>query len=281
MYCQIGVIQFEGLFGFESFEHQDTTTYAQHALITGKPVMVPTGNELEQITIGLKLRAEWIKPEEAILELKKSKDSFEVLPLVKGSGRFLGEFVITDMSVTDVQSLADGTTIEASVSLTLLEYAATDKLNQQQVAAKKNAFATGNKKPLSVAAVQGKTIPQLASNDLTAVGEHADVVNNSVSQYENNVSQQQYLSDKIKKSLGKMDEKLSAFNDKLANIPLLYNISDIKSSVQAVKDQLGNFTFPINSISDLKLNNLNLQTVLRNLGKTAITLTNLVITRAA
>lgn len=281
MYAQIGNIIFEGLNGFESFEHSDSTTYAQHDLITGKPVLVPTGNNLEEINISIVLRAEFIKPEEAILEIKKAKDSFEVLPLVKGSGRYMGDFIITEYTVTDRQALSDGTTIEAAVSLTLLEYAATDKLNQQQVAARKNAFATGDKKPLSVAAVQGNTVPQLASKDLTAVNEHADIVNNSISQYENNVSQQQYLSDKIKKSLGKMNDNLTAFNNKLGNIPLLENAGDIQSSVDAVKEQIGNFTFPITSISDLKLNNLNLQTVLNNLGKAAISLTNLVITRAA
>jgi hypothetical protein len=58
-------------------------------------------------------------------------------------------------------------------------------------------------------------------------------------------------------------------------------VNDIKDAVTLVKAQIQNFTFPIASISDLQLNNLNLQHVMNNLGKAAITLSNLVITRAA
>jgi phage protein U len=143
--------------GFESFELKIQQPMPNMIQITGKPVIAPTGNELEEITIALVFRAEFIKPEEGIIELKKAKDSFQVLPLVKGSGRYMGDFVIVDMSISDVQALADGTTIEARISITLREYAASDRLQQQQAAARKIAFATGDKKPLSVAASQGKS----------------------------------------------------------------------------------------------------------------------------
>jgi phage protein U len=281
MYAQIGNIIFEGLLGFDSFESKQAATYAQHDVINGKPVLVPTGNELEEISISIRLRAEFVKPEEAILELKKSREAFEVLPLVKGSGRYLGDFVITEISVTDTQALADGTTVEATVELSLKEYATSDKLQQQQASARQNAFATGDKKPLSMAAKQPNTTAQLASQDLVAANSQGAAIDNSIDQYETNVSQQQNISDHIQKALGKMDAKLSAFNDKISNIPLLKNVSDIAAAVASVKGEIQNFSFPITSIDDLKLNNRNLQQVLRSLSRTAITLSNLVITRAA
>lgn len=281
MYAQLGAIIFEGLNGFDSFEHKDTTTYAQYDIINGKPTIAPTGNDLEEITIAINLRAEFIKPEEAILQLKRSKDNFEVLPLVKGSGRYIGDFVITEMSVTDKQALADGTTIEANVSLTLKEYASTDKLQQQQTAARKQAFATGDKKPLSVAAIQKNTLPQLAALDMTIAASHANIVDEKVSEYENNISQQQNIGNHIQSSLQVINDKMDSFNSKVNNISALKNAQDISDRVSTVKDQIKNFQFPITSLDDLKLNNRNLQQVMRNFSTTAITLTNLVITRAA
>jgi phage protein U len=280
MFAQLGNIIFEGLNGFESFEHKDSTTYAQHDIIGAKPVIVPTGNDLEEININIRLRAEFIKPEEAIIQLKNAKDNFEVLPLVKGSGRYMGDFVIVDYTVQDVQSFPDGTTIEATVQISLKEYAVSDKLQQQQAAAKKNAFATGDKKPLSVAAHQSKTVTRLASDDLVNTQSHADAIEHNVSQYENNVSKQQSIADKIQASLKKMDDKLSSFNDKLNKLPV-QNITDIISGVTGVKAIIQNFSFPITSIDDLKLNNRNLQSAMRGLNRTSISITDLVITRRA
>jgi phage protein U len=281
MFAQLGTILFEGLRGFESMEHKDSTTYAQHDLINGKPVLVPAGNELEEISITMRLRAEFVKPEAAILQFKKSKDEFEVLPLLKGSGRYIGDFIIEEFSVKDLVNLADGTTVEAIIDITLKEYASADKLQQQQSAAKKAAFATGDKDPLSLAAKQPFTTSQLASQDLVAAESGSFVVDRQVSQYPNNPSQQQNISGHIQKALGKMDTRLSAFNDKITTLQGLQNAANIITAINSVRSQIQNFTFPITSLTDLKNNNTALQQGVRGLSREATTLTDLIITRRA
>lgn len=281
MYSQLGNIIFQGRVGFNSFEHTDTTTYAQHDLINAKPLLTPTGNDLEEIVIEMKLRAEFISPEAARLRLKKSKDEFEVMPLIKGNGQYLGDYVITEIKTTHTQALADGTLVEAILSVTLREYVNADKLQQQQNAARKQAFAAGDKKPVTVGVQQPPTTPQLTAADVSAVNSFAFVVDRKSSEYVNNVTQRQSLSERIQSALQKMDAKLQSIEDALSDIELLEDVAGIISSINAVRQQVNNFSFPISGLDDLRSNNRNLQAAVRSFGAGTIEIINLVITRAA
>lgn len=281
MYCQIGKILFDGLFGFDSLSSTDSTAYAQHDLINAKPILQPVGNDLEELSIAIKLRAEFVKPEEAILELKKSKDTFEILPLLKGNGRFMGNFVITQMEVTETQTFADGTTIEATVSLTLREYATADKLQQQQVAARKQAFATGDKKAMNFSRTQTESVSQLAVADISATQARADVVELNVSSYENNVSGQQAIEARISSTLNKVATRLNEFGSKLELIEGLTDPDAIAAAIAIVQQRINEFVFPVGSSDDLKRANQNFQQAVTGLKSTCAELINNVITRAA
>ncbi len=281
MFAQLGNIIFEGIFGFDTFDKTGAVNYAQHELINGKPVLKPTGQNLEEISLTVRLRAEFINVTQAILSLSKSRDEYEILPLIKGTGQYLGDYVITDLSVSETQAMADGTTIDATVQISLLEYVTSDKLQQQQVSARKNAFAIGDKNPFALNVVQSPTFPQLAAEDISAVNSQAAVIDREVSQYENNVSARDNISDHIQKGLEKMDKSLEDFNNKMDEITILDDVQSILSAVAVVRQAIDNFIFPITSISDLQRNNRDLQNVVRSLGSSTAQLINLVITRRA
>lgn len=281
MYSQIGDIIFSGKHSFTAIEHRDTTTYAQHDLVNGKPILQPTGNDIEEFSIEVRLRAEFINPETARLKLKEYKDEYKVLPFIKGNGQYLGDFVITEIVTTHLQSLSDGTLIEANLSLTLREFVTADKLQQQQASARKQAFAVGDKKPVGIGALQPKTVAQSTAAYLAEAGSYSHLVDRKCSEYVNNVSKRQSIADKIQSSLQKMDEKLQSVQDALENIELLEDAAAVYSYVNAVRQRITNFTFPVTSLDDLRTNNRNLQLAVRNMASGSIKIINLVITRAA
>lgn len=281
MYSQLGNIIFDGPFGFNSFENKSAATYARHEIINLKPVLKPTGNELDELSIEIHLRAEFINVTDAIATLKKSCAEFEILPFVKGTGQFVGDFLITEITETHNQAMADGSLIEATLQLSLLEYVTADKLQQQQVADRKNAFALGDKKPLALNIVQQPTVPQLAADDLSAANSESAALDRNVSQYENNVSSRQSISSHIQKGLQNMDDALDKFNDRLNSITIINDVNGILSEVSNVRNLIQNFSFPITSIADLQSNNRDLQSAVRSLNAGSTELINLVITRRA
>lgn len=281
MYCQIGSIVFDGPFGFNSFENKSAATYAKHEIINLKPVLKPTGNELDELSIEIHLRAEFIDVVQAIATLKKSCAEFEVLPLIKGNGTFIGDFVISEITETHNHALSDGTLIEATLQISLMESVTADKLQQKQIADRKNAFALGDKKPLALNIQQQPTVPQLASDDLSAVNSESVAVDRNVSQYENNVSRRESIAGHIQDGLEKIDDTLDKFNERLAQITILNDVDSIASEVNNVKNKIQNFSFPITSISELQNNNRDLQSAIRSLNAGTTELINLVICRRA
>lgn len=281
MYLQIDDIVFKGLFTPSTMEHQDTTTWAQHDLINAKPLLQPAGNDLEEISFEIKLRAEYCNPQLVHLQLKQKKDTYTICPVVTGAGRYLGDFVITELTHNIITSFTDGTVIESMVAIKLREYVVADKLQQQQSAARKQAFAVGDKKPVSVGAIQSPTVTQFAGRDLSVASSLSSVVDRKSSEYVNNISERQSIADKIQSALNKMDERMQSVNDALNNIELLDDITAIASSVNTVRQRINDFTFPISSLDDLRTNNRNLQAAMRSLSAGSIEILNLILTRAA
>jgi phage protein U len=281
VYAQLGQILFEGVFGFDAFQIKGTANYAQHDLINVKPVLQPTGNDLDQLTVDIKLRSNFINVAAAVLSLQKSRDTYEVLPLVRGTGQYMGDFVITEMTVTESQTLADGTVVEALINMVLSEYVVADKLQQQQSSARKQAFATGNNSPFALNIEQKPTIPQLAAGDISEANSNAAVIDRKASEWANNVSKRQSIANKIQQGLNKMDDALQRFTDRLDEITILDDVASMLSAAAVVRQYIQDFQFPITNISDLQDNNRDLQNVVRNLGTAITQLFNLVITRAA
>lgn len=282
MFCLLGNIQFESLTSPESLSRTDATIYAKHNRASGKANLQPIANELEEIAFGLKLRAEYCNPTQIVIQLKESKDKFEVLPLVMGNGRYLGDFVITSMIETPIQCLPDGTVIEMTIQITLQEFAAANKLSQQQQAARKRAFAVGDKVPVNTGRLQAETIPQQAVKCVSVINAETKSIDLQAINFENNTSQRTFIGTDIHRSLDAITKKLDAFNgfiDKLGEI--IPDPTGILLAASGVRAAVSNFTFPISSTDSLRTNNLKLQSATNNLKTANSFLTNQVLIRRA
>lgn len=258
MFAQLGNTIFTVPFGWDTYSKSDATTYAQHDIIGGKPVLQPTANELEEITIDISLHAEFCNVAQTIASLKGSKDTFEVLPLLFGDGRYAGDYVIISIEENYDETFDDGTPVRATVNLSLREYQVADKLSQQQNAARKNAFAVGNKKPITQNLVQPATIPQHGSVQMAAVNSESQNINTNVLQYQDNVSRQAYIKSQIQNSLTNINTNINAFNNQFSDMEYLFtNVQGVQTSVQAVTDAVTGFSFA--NISELQRSNLKLQ----------------------
>jgi phage protein U len=151
MYCQLGVTVYNGQKSFTSFSQDGDVVLVEHALIGVKPKLQPSGLNLETVTLTLFLHQEYCVVEDEIAKLINSRDTFEILPLLWGNGKVEGDFVIKQITRDKVQQDDLGNTYAAAVTVVLKE-CVNDKMDQAQLDAQKNAFATGKKKPATKSA---------------------------------------------------------------------------------------------------------------------------------
>lgn len=281
MYAQLGNIIFEGIKSFSSFSSSSEETYAQHERINGKPNLQHTGSGLEQVNITIRFHASFCVPSNEVAALKRAKETQEVLPYIRGNGEYDKDYVITSLSETPDFVANDGTILSVVISLGLLEFKSDDKLYQQQLAARRTAYAVGNTRIATVPQVQPPTVTQETAADIGSVGQQGAMVDSFVAQYEDNVTQRSYLATRMQDSFSKMDKSIQRVNDRIAQVEELgkyNNIIDVANNVKAVIDR---FQFPITDIAGLKKNNTDLQAVLRVFKRTSGPLLNSVAIRTA
>lgn len=148
LYAKLGDIEFKGLLGFDSLTDKRVTTYAQHPLLNGKPVLDPTGEELTEFTVGVTLHVAFCNPEDIYAQLNDYRANRTVLPFVYGTGFIEGEFVITNIDRTWNQTDDLGNLQWITVSFTLLEFVSANTAKTQQARDKYNAFAISSNRPL-------------------------------------------------------------------------------------------------------------------------------------
>lgn len=282
MFCQLGNIQFEPITSPDSINRTDTTTYAKHSLASGKPRLQPIANELEEISIGFKLRAEFCNPTQIVLQLKAAKDVFEVMPLIMGNGRYLGDYVLTSLTETPVQCLPDGTVVEMTIQVTLQEYVTPNKVTQQQQAARKRAFAVGNKTPVNTGRVQQPTIPRLATKSVSVIDSESKSIALQAINFENNVSQRTFIGTDIQRSLDSISKNLTAYNEYISTLTdIVPDPDNILQAISGMQNAVSNFNFPISGLDDLRTNNLKLQSATNILKTANSSITYLVLIRRA
>lgn len=283
MFLQLGNIIFKGLLSPNSFSAEgDEATYAEYALIGGKPRMAKTGDELEVLTFEIKLHAEFCNPEEQINALKTAKVNGTILPLLMGNGKYRGDYVIISNPYTIDQALSDGTVVRATVNLTIKEYISYNKLEQKQLNQRKAAFAVGNKNPVVRVNPQPDDTTKSIARNITGTKQQVNQVNNLVNDYQNNVSNRPVIAKKIIDSCKQAQQNLSDLNDQLESARETYNtFTAIKgaaaSAVTAVKGISS--LFPFTSPTDLLTANSYLQSSVGTLGSVSLPLIQLVATR--
>lgn len=169
MYAQLGNIIFTPVKGFTEVSFTSETNLVEHALIDGKPKLQRVGENLENLDVSILFDIAFCNPQAEIDALKSSRQAGEVMPLIMGNGRFVGNYVIRTVDQTNANEAPDGTLLQAEVSLTLIEYANEALPQASTSSALSQAFATAVNTPQSFSTMtEYKSVDQQASADVIA-----------------------------------------------------------------------------------------------------------------
>jgi len=256
MYAQLGNIRFEGLKGFSSLEESFGVNYVEHERINGKPRLQAVGSVLDKITFDMFLHADFTNPEADIEAIRLNMDNREVLPLVLGNGKVVGNFVIPSFTKSTQFTDPNGNIISATLSVELLESFTDDPLRDSKKAAKSAAFATTARNNN----VRTVLPPKLSAGTevttrVTEIGYQATIVNNYTAAAEANPNTYEYYSGKITQSLDDMEGNISVVQERLQSAQDLQQLAEsLPVALQQVYSNIQNMrgALPISDIQSFK-----------------------------
>lgn len=180
MYAQLGSFVFQNLFAPTEYGRNSQAVYAMHPLIDGKPRSQKTGDDLDEISLSVRLHMNFCKPKEQLDAMRQAKENGDVLTFIYGNGDVVGEFYITQ--IQDFIEFADpqGNMLSLLVNISLKEYVVDDKLQQQQEARIKSADSVGNKKPVVKRKANASTCASAVTGLVSTIENHAAAIDKMV-----------------------------------------------------------------------------------------------------
>lgn len=121
-FALLGNIAFDLLNAPSALDERRTATFAEHAVLAGKPRLQAMGDDLTEITLQLRLHHQLAPVESRYQALVTAKEKLEPLALVLGFSQFKGHFVITEIGSQVLFSDAEGNPLAREVSVTLREF---------------------------------------------------------------------------------------------------------------------------------------------------------------
>lgn len=245
MYSQLGNILFDGRKAPTAFSGTSETNIAEHALIENRPTIQRVGEKLKTYNLGMFLDQSYCNPSEVISQMEDSRLLGEILPLVMGDGRYLGEFVIKKITVTEVWNAPDGTLLQADMQVELLEFFDPDAENSQKINAISQGFAMLGNDPPAFEPVAVVVIPEAeavtgvvdANAEANAAARLMDKIGVAVDQYRSKADT--------------ITQKMLKTGDELNNVLSIIN-SDPSSEVYArTRDLASSISIMIVLVSDV------------------------------
>lgn len=123
MFAVLGPISFRLITYFEGVSNKIGYDYAEHAVIEGKPRLQWIGDDLQEVDIDLLFHVSYCNPEAELAKLRIAGSMHTALPLVYGSGHYVGMFVVKSIKSTTRQTTGSGALVAITARVTLLEYA--------------------------------------------------------------------------------------------------------------------------------------------------------------
>lgn len=236
MFAQLGTIIFEGVRGFETLEKRRETNFAEHPRIEGKPRLQRIGSNLQTISVTIHLHASFTNPQKEIDALDLARENGEVMPLVMGNGKVVGDFVIASIGESVTTSGPLGELVEATVELSLLEYYEPNKPIKEQADAVASGFAMENNEPLPVEPIQlAQTPATIISGQVTEVSVKAAAVNNDIAAAQINDSDAPRLMEKVTEDLNDINDLIEDLQQKIDDASTLEAVlSGLDSTLPSV-----------------------------------------------
>ena len=122
MYAQLGNVRFNLITSFNGFDEAKSYTFAEHQRIENKPRLQYTGESLEALNIKLNFHSGFCNPETEISKLKTLANTHQPQPFILGNGKYIGTYVIQEISSTLEQSDKQGNIISITLSIKLKEW---------------------------------------------------------------------------------------------------------------------------------------------------------------
>lgn len=283
MFFQLGDKIFNGLFVPSSWSTTgNDALYSEHALINGKPRLQMTGESLERVSLTIRLRGEFCNPTNELKALEEWQSSGTVLPLILGNGIYLRDYVITSMPRSHLQFLADGTLLDCDLSVSLLEYVAYSKQEEENLKARKSAFAVGDKEGSQPLPAQKKTSEAEAHQALQDSFVQMNAVQDLGDQIDNSSSPEK-LYNKTRQRVDKAREALTSARDKVLEVQNTIQgaVNIVNSTVQAIAviNEIRSIMQPPVSLQNLKESIVNLRTANSLIGYSSLTFTKNILLR--
>lgn len=121
MYCLLGDVALEPI-DVTEFTETQSASFAEHAVLRGKPHLQATGEGLTELSFAARLHYQVGNVASRWQALVNAKSQQQALALVWGEGSVKGHFVITDLSSTTLFTDATGNVLCREISLSLKEY---------------------------------------------------------------------------------------------------------------------------------------------------------------
>jgi phage protein U len=284
MYASLGAIRFQGLKGFDKFDSSASANYAEHARIRNKPGLQRVGQNLETIDISIQFHRQFCTPEDEIRALTNARVSGEIMPLVLGSGVYLGDFVITSMNQSIKQTDGQGNIVHVVVDAQLKEFYDPDKLQTKEAKARLNAFASDPESAIPV--VRPPEAPTYPEKDLSdTIGQmnmSASSVDADMYKIKSFPDQAEYYGNRINKRLSDVNGSIGAVNALLAsNNDMLLRAPDLPDALSDLARVVQDFLAvdPAANFPGAEAANAAFQSAMRGVAHSSTAIINSVIVR--
>lgn len=101
----------------------DGWQFPGHDIVETKPKLQWTGAQLRKVTIRLRFHRDWCDPAAEMTKLAALGSGVVAYPLVRGSGGWIGRFVLASLRQTDKWTLPNGSVLFAEGDAQLSEWA--------------------------------------------------------------------------------------------------------------------------------------------------------------
>ena len=283
MYAQLGNIRFEGLKGFSSLEESFGVNYAQHERIKGKPRLEYVGDILDTLSFDMYLHSQFTDPESDIEAIRLAMINREILPLILGNGKLVGNFVIPSFSKSTSFTDPKGNLIEATLSIELLECFNENLLSEEKKQATSKAFAisTRNSNLRSVLA-PGLSPASVVTAEVKKMESSTKITSSYTASVAANPSTSDYYSGKINGSLDSITENINNIQGFLSQAQDLQDLAtSLPTALAEVNTRIQNMkaVLPISNIEGFKILNRQLQGSILSLKTANVGITNQSIIR--
>lgn len=273
MYATLGDIEFSNLLGPSSFSGKDEAAYAQHDVILNKPRLQKMGDQLEEIQLGMLLHNSFCEPAQVLSQLREYTRTGTIVPLIYGTGEVAGEYVVCSIEREQKQTSPDGTLVELQLTVKLKEFFDPNKLGSKELAAKAQAFAFQELKPLPTQFIPQASNPlNLVMGDVADAGSSVAEINRTVELLNNGLTTVQ----RAQATIARMSQKAAQASANIqAKVSQYQALSQAASQLPAKANALNNTALqmgalmPITSIDDVTAVNGNMQTGIQELNAAA------------